>query len=176
MSQKVYASYEEKFLKNVILFAKNDKETLYFDKLFEEAVPRELLFNFFMKGLIVKYEDAYYKPLYLEETIDEELEIGVYDGSKTYTFVSETPEPEPEPEEDALIEVIPTEPIFDDQTGIITIPDVEGVIYTIENEVLEPGAQEPIEVDATVTVVAEPDEGYKFESETVDEWDFIWTQ
>jgi hypothetical protein len=73
------------------------------------------------------------------------------------------------------IEVTTVAPTFDDTTGVITIPDVEGVIYKIGDTALVAGPQEPIAKDVEVIVTATPDEGYKFSAESVTQWTFEWS-
>jgi hypothetical protein len=73
------------------------------------------------------------------------------------------------------IEVTTVAPTFDDTTGVITIPDVEGVIYKIGDTALVAGQQEPIAKDVEVIVTATPDEGYKFSAESVTQWTFEWS-
>lgn len=73
------------------------------------------------------------------------------------------------------IEVTTVAPTFNDTTGVITIPDEEGVIYKIGDTALVAGPQEPIAKDVEVIVTATPDEGYKFSAESVTQWTFQWT-
>ena len=73
------------------------------------------------------------------------------------------------------IEVTTVAPTFNDTTGVITIPDVEGVIYKIGDTALVAGPQEPITKDVEVIVTATPDEGYKFSAESVTQWTFEWS-
>ena len=73
------------------------------------------------------------------------------------------------------IEVTTVAPTFNDTTGVITIPDVEGVIYKIGDTALVAGPQEPITKDLEVIVTATPDEGYKFSAESVTQWTFEWS-
>jgi hypothetical protein len=76
---------------------------------------------------------------------------------------------------DTRIEVTTVAPTFNDTTGVITIPDVEGVIYKIGDTALVAGPQEPITKDVEVIVTATPDEGYKFSAESVTQWTFEWS-
>jgi len=76
---------------------------------------------------------------------------------------------------DTRIEVTPAAPTFNDSTGVITIPNVEGVIYKIGDTALVAGPQEPIMKDVEVIVTATPDEGYKFSAESVTQWTFEWS-
>jgi hypothetical protein len=73
------------------------------------------------------------------------------------------------------IEVTTVAPTFNDTTGVITIPDVEGVIYKIGDLVVQSGPQDPIAKNTEVIVTATPDEGYKFSAESVTQWTFQWS-
>lgn len=67
-----------------------------------------------------------------------------------------------------VTQVIPVEPSFDDETKVITIPSVTGVIYKINGVVKAAGALPAITTDTVVT--AEPAVGYKFPAVTDNDW------
>lgn len=69
-------------------------------------------------------------------------------------------------------EVSPEDPTFNENTGVITIPDVNGVIYTIDGVEVGSGAQPAIGKGETVEVEAEPAEGYYFPHNTQVSWVF----
>ena len=173
----IYANYEEKFIKTFILFAKEGSSTLFFDESCEEPVPKQTLSNMFYKGLVVNYKGTLYATIYLLEQEDDESEIGILYNEEVLILKSETPEeiPEEEPNGDEpigepqLIEITPDAPTMDG-SKVITIPDQTGVIYKIGDNVLNPGEQEAI-VEET-TVVAVPDEGYKFTELATSQWVF----
>lgn len=73
---------------------------------------------------------------------------------------------------DEGIEVEPTEPTFNDATGVVTIPSKTGVQYFADGEPVSGGAMSPIEKGATVTITAEPKEGYYFPHNTLATWEF----
>lgn len=73
---------------------------------------------------------------------------------------------------DEGIEVEPTEPTFNDATGVVTIPSKTGVQYFADGEPVSGGAMDPIEKGATVTITAEPKEGYYFPHNTLATWEF----
>lgn len=73
------------------------------------------------------------------------------------------------------IEVTPPAPTFSDSTGIITIPDEEGVIYKVGGETASSGAQEPIAEDTDVIVTAEADTGYRIKAGVTTTWTFNWS-
>lgn len=72
------------------------------------------------------------------------------------------------------IEVEADEPQFDDQTGVITIPNVVGVKYKVDGNEVSSGPQDPIQQDEEVTVTAEAEPGYKLKPGTVSSWEFVW--
>lgn len=73
---------------------------------------------------------------------------------------------------DQGIEVVPTEPTFNDATGVVTIPSKTGVQYFADGEPVSGGAMDAIEIGATVTITAEPKEGYYFPHNTLATWEF----
>jgi len=73
---------------------------------------------------------------------------------------------------DQGIEVVPTEPTFNDATGVVTIPSKTGVQYFADGEPVSGGAMDPIEEGATVTITAEPEDGYYFPHNTLATWEF----
>ncbi|GAA1820535.1 variant leucine-rich repeat-containing protein [Nesterenkonia flava] len=83
-----------------------------------------------------------------------------------------TPSPSPteeattdeEEDEEELIEVTPEAPEFDEETGELTIPSIDGVIYLIDGEEIT-GVYE-VDPGQSVTVTVEPEEGYEFPSGT----------
>ena len=68
--------------------------------------------------------------------------------------------------------VTPTEPTFVDSTGIVTIPSKTGVQYLADDETVTAGAMAAIDKGATVTITAEPAEGYYFPHNTLATWEF----
>lgn len=73
---------------------------------------------------------------------------------------------------DEGIEVEPTEPTFNDTTGVVTIPSKTGVQYFADGEPVSGGAMSPIEKGETVIITAEPKEGYYFPHNTLATWEF----
>ena len=67
---------------------------------------------------------------------------------------------------------VPEEPVFDPATGVVTIPEVEGIQYFMDYEQVQAGEQEPIPSEANTIIVAEPKDGYYFAHNTTDRWDF----
>ena len=73
--------------------------------------------------------------------------------------------------------VTPTAPTFDAGTGVVTIPAVTGVVYRNQDtgEALTSGAQNAIAIGATLSVEADPAEGYYFPGNIDTDWDFTRT-
>ena len=71
--------------------------------------------------------------------------------------------------------VVPTVPTFVPSTGVLTIPNVTGVLYYIDGVLAIAGAQEPIGAGEDVEVEALPDTGYSFAHNTDNDWDFLST-
>lgn len=65
-------------------------------------------------------------------------------------------------------------PTFNTTTGVLTVPNKAGVIYRNQdtNQVLNAGAQPAIAAGESVSVVAEPDNGYYFAHNTDNDWTF----
>lgn len=69
----------------------------------------------------------------------------------------------------------PSEPAFNESTGVVTIPTVTGVVYkdgTAAGSTLTAGAQTALDPGETWHIVAVPASGYYFYSNAEDEWDF----
>ena len=63
----VFANSEEKYLKKVILYGHSDKY-LYQEEAHTTKIDKDALMGLCMKGLLlVKYNDAYYTPVFFKE-------------------------------------------------------------------------------------------------------------
>lgn len=69
-------------------------------------------------------------------------------------------------------QVTPTVPGFDVETGVMTVPSITGVVYTVEGAPVSAGAQDPVDAGDSVTVIAIPDEGYYFPHNIDVDWTF----
>jgi len=169
MRNEVYASYQEKFLKNTIVYASLDTNLLYFS---EDMTPKDLvskkeLKNLFEKGLLIDDGRNLYRPIKLSKNpATNEYNVVVYDETQfspfAYVFSSE----------DA--EVFPLSPTYNAVTRVITIPDQDGVLYFkgASETALVPGAQTALAIGVeSVTITAKPDEGYIFDPESVLVWE-----
>lgn len=85
---RVYPTYDEKLVKNTILYGNDGK--LYLDETFENEVTPEELKNLFFKGLIVAYEDMYIIPTSLEVT-NSDVTVTAHYGSDSYDFTAIIP-------------------------------------------------------------------------------------
>jgi len=166
MRNEVYASYHEKFVKNTIIYASLDTNLLYFSKDMtpKDLVSKKELKNLFEKGLIIDDGRNLYKPVKLSKNPEtNEYNVVVYDETRAYVFSSEDGE------------VFPLSPTYNADTRVITIPDQAGVLYFKDSSEtpLVPGVQTALAIGVeSVTITAKPDEGYKFDPESVFVWEF----
>lgn len=73
--------------------------------------------------------------------------------------------------EGSVTEVVPTQPTFVPATGVITIPTVVGVVYSINGQAITTGTV-TVPVGESRVVKATPKAGYKFPPNTDDDWQF----
>lgn len=71
----------------------------------------------------------------------------------------------------SLTEVTPTKPTFASATGVITIPSVAGVTYSVDGAAVT-GTYTIVGAGNSKIVVATPNPGYKFPANTDDDWQF----
>jgi hypothetical protein len=166
MRNEVYANYHEKFVKNTIIYASLDTNLLYFS---EDMTPKDLvskkeLKNLFEKGLLIDDGRNLYRPIKLSKNqATNEYNVVVYDETQAYVFSSEDSE------------VFPLTPTYNAVTRVITIPDQDGVLYFkgSSETALVPGVQTELAIGVeSVTITAKPDEGCKFDPESVLVWEF----
>ncbi|GAB3847661.1 variant leucine-rich repeat-containing protein [Nesterenkonia populi] len=75
-----------------------------------------------------------------------------------------------EAEEEQAQPVTPQAPEFDEEDGVLTIPDIEGVQYSVEGSAAS--GEVGLEPGESVTVTAEPEDGYEFLDDATAEWGF----
>lgn len=63
----IYATAEEKYVKNVVLYAKTGDNYLYADSTHTQKIDKDTLMNLLIKGVIVLYEGAYYTPVMFKD-------------------------------------------------------------------------------------------------------------
>ena len=68
--------------------------------------------------------------------------------------------------------VSPEAPAFNASTGVVTIPDQEGVVYKIGSEILVAGAQDPLVPNTPTTITATADTGSTLDPLATAEWTF----
>jgi len=68
--------------------------------------------------------------------------------------------------------VTPPQPSYNSSTHVLTIPDVDGVIYSIDGVDVQDGNRTIAE---DTTVEARAAKGYSFPANTVNNWDYIYT-
>lgn len=71
------------------------------------------------------------------------------------------------------VAVVPTVPTFVAATGVITIPTLTGVIYSVDGVVATAGAQDPVTGGETAVVTAAADAGYFIEPDETVSWSFL---
>ena len=63
---KIYAKSEEKFVKTVVLYGHSDTY-LYADEAHTTKINKDDLLDLCLKGVTIKYESAYYTPVFFKE-------------------------------------------------------------------------------------------------------------
>lgn len=89
----VMADCDEQFVKAFMLYAEADDGNLFFDEAHKNGVSKDQLFELFAKGIVIKLDDAYFKPVHYKVT-GSYAQVDVYDdtaASKTF-FSSEKTE------------------------------------------------------------------------------------
>lgn len=66
--------------------------------------------------------------------------------------------------------VVPAQPTYVGSTGVITIPNITGVVYQVDGETVTGTYTVPTASSRIVT--ATPDKGYKFPANTDDDWQY----
>lgn len=81
--ETVNATYDEKFVKTVVLYA-NESKVLFYDKAAKvDKVSKADLNDLFLKGVVVFMTDTYYTPVCLKST-----GLVVHDGTQAVTFTT----------------------------------------------------------------------------------------
>ena len=107
----IFSDADEKWIKNIVLYANGKDNYLYVNNTFLEdyRVTKKVLIEIFKKGLIIFCDGFFYFPISL--TIgDEYVSVDISDGIKTTTFTSvEKTESEDDEEEDFVMDLINTD-------------------------------------------------------------------
>ncbi len=85
---KIYIKANDKFVATNILYVDDSTKHLFTDEAKKEKVTKDELLELFYKGVTVKYEDIYYKPLLFK--VDSGAgALVVSDGTTEHTFYSQ---------------------------------------------------------------------------------------
>lgn len=82
----VMADTEEQFVKAFMLYADADDGNLFFDSAHKNGVTKDQLFELFAKGIVIKLDEEYFKPVHYKVT-GSYAQVDVYDdtaASKTF--------------------------------------------------------------------------------------------
>lgn len=167
MSNKIYSNYDERFVKNTILYASSVTNLLYhsqgLDMVPKNLVNKKELKNLFEKGVLINLLGNLYTPIKLfknQET--NENNIVILNEEATASVFSSYDN-----------ELYPLSPTYNADTRVITIPDQDGVLYFkgSSETALVPGIQTALAIGVeSVTITAKPDEGYVFDPESTLVW------
>lgn len=69
-----------------------------------------------------------------------------------------------------LPQVAPQAPIFNDKDNTYTIPQVPGVVYLLDNQVVKPGTY-PVKTARKVLITSQPASGYRFKAGVTTQWE-----
>ena len=69
-----------------------------------------------------------------------------------------------------LPQVVPQAPIFNDKDNTYTIPQVPGVVYLLDNQVVKPGTY-PVKTARKVLITSQPASGYRFKAGVTTQWE-----
>lgn len=81
--ETVNATYDEKYVKAVILYANSSKALFYDKEAKVDKVAKADLNDLFLKGVVVLMTDAYYTPVCLKST-----GLVAHDGTQAVTFTA----------------------------------------------------------------------------------------
>ena len=100
-------------------------------------------------------------------TVSVDVKVTYEDGSSEivpakFKVSASTPQPLPE--------VTPQAPIFNDKDNTYTIPQVPGVVYLLDNQVVKPGTY-PVKGARKVLITSQPATGYHFKAGVTTQWE-----
>lgn len=90
MSQRheIFADYEEKHLRGVVLYAQSDDGYLFYDAEYQNKVEKEDVENLFNKGLLrVAFQEGMFVPVHCK-TSGSNAVVTVHDDTSNYSFKS----------------------------------------------------------------------------------------
>ena len=85
---KIYADSENKYVKNTVLYAKDNDEYVYLDEAFTEKVDRDTLFNLCVNGVLVQKNTDVFIPYCFTTPDTHHLTIKFGNGSSSNTAYS----------------------------------------------------------------------------------------
>lgn len=107
----IFSDADEKWIKNIVLYANGKDNYLYVDKTFTEAyrVTKKVLIEIFKKGLVIFCDGFFYFPISLS-VVGDYVSIDISDGTKIITFDSVEKTEEEEGEKgDFVMDLIDTD-------------------------------------------------------------------
>lgn len=100
-------------------------------------------------------------------TVSVDVKVTYEDGSSEIVpakFKVSASAPQPLPQ------VAPQAPIFNDKDNTYTIPQIPGVVYLLDNQVVKPGTY-PVKTARKVLITSQPASGYRFKAGATTQWE-----
>ena len=85
---RIYADSENKYVKNTVLYAKDNDEYAYLDEAFTEKVDRDTLFNLCVNGVLIQKNTDVFIPYCFTTPGADYLTIKFGNGSSSNTAYS----------------------------------------------------------------------------------------
>ena len=87
-TDRIYADSENKYVKNTVLYARDNDEYAYLDEAFTEKVDRDTLFNLCVNGVLVQKNTDVFIPYCFTTPDADYLTIKFGNGSSSNTAYS----------------------------------------------------------------------------------------
>ena len=87
-TDRIYADSENKYVKNTVLYARDNDEYAYLDEAFTEKVDRDTLFNLCVNGVLVRKNTDVFIPYCFTTPDADYLTIKFGNGSSSNTAYS----------------------------------------------------------------------------------------
>ena len=85
---RIYADSENKYVKNTVLYVRDNDEYAYLDEAFTEKVDRDTLFNLCVNGVLIQKNTDVFIPYCFTTPDADYLTIKFGNGSSSYTAYS----------------------------------------------------------------------------------------
>ena len=85
---RIYADSENKYVKNIVLYARDNDEYAYLDEAFTEKVDRDTLFNLCVNGVLVRKNTDVFIPYCFTTPDANYITIKFGNGSSSNTAYS----------------------------------------------------------------------------------------